>query len=112
MFHLFMHMQTGCLTSSGCSLFAFSIGGFGIFFIRLFCLSVFILLHSISLYPHLPHLVKEEAFLLLLRLANVHLRIFSVLIYGILFHFTFFCDSTFTPLIFALGVSFQPLLIL
>lgn len=42
----------------------------------LYCFSVFILLHSICLYPHLPHLVEEEAFLLLL--TNVHLCGFSI----------------------------------
>lgn len=98
-FHLFMHMQIGCLTSSGSSLFIFSIGGlwiicscFGIFLILLYCFSLFILLHSICLYPHLPHLVEEEAFLRFLRLVNVHLCGFSVPISGILFPFTFVCD--------------------
>lgn len=95
-----MHMQIRCLTSSGCSLFTFSIGGlwiicscFGIFLILLYCFPVFIILHYISLYTHLPHLVEEEAFPLLLRLANVHLCGFSVLISGILFPFTYICDA-------------------
>lgn len=60
---------------------------------EIYCFSVSIFLHSICLYPYLSHLVEEEAFLLLLRLANFHLCGFFVLISRILFHFTFACHS-------------------